>query len=77
MLVVPHLKKNLLFVRKFIYDNSCIFEFTSFDFAIKDQNLKIIARGHKKGQLYALDGVIHEPFECIRKEGASSKVWRQ
>ena len=77
MLVVPHLKKNLLSVGKFTSDNSCTFESTFFDFVVKDQNQKIIARGHKKGQLYALDGVIHEPFECIRKEGASSKVWRQ
>ena len=77
VLVVPHLKKNLVSVRKFIYDNSCIFEFTSSDFAIKDQNLKIIARGHKRGQLYALDGVIHQALSDIRKWGTLSTVWHQ
>ena len=75
MLVVPHLKKNLLSVGKSTSDNSCTSEFTSFDFVVKGQNKKIIERGYKKGQLHALDGVIHEPLSVIRKECASSTVW--
>ena len=38
VLVVPHLKKNLLSVGKFTFDNSCTFEFTSSDFVFEDQN---------------------------------------
>lgn len=37
VLVVTHLKKNLLSVGKFTSDNSCTFECTSFDFVVKDQ----------------------------------------
>ena len=33
--------------------------------------------GHKRRQLYALDGVIHEALSAIRKWGASSTVWHQ
>nr|CAN64533.1 hypothetical protein VITISV_035920 [Vitis vinifera] len=44
MLVVPHLKKNLLSVGKSTSDNSCTSEFTSFDFVVKGQNKKIIER---------------------------------
>ena len=77
VLVVPELKKNLLSVGKFTSDNSCIFEFTSSGFVVKDRNQRTIARGHKKGQLYALDGIFHEAFSAIRKGGSTSSVWHQ
>ncbi|TXG67661.1 hypothetical protein EZV62_008936 [Acer yangbiense] len=70
VLIVPELKKNLLFVGKFTSDNSCTFEFTSSDFVVKDRNQRIIARGHKKGQLYALDDIFHEALSAIRKGGS-------
>ncbi|KAF7827414.1 putative copia-type protein [Senna tora] len=54
VLVVHDLKKNLLSVGKFTSDHHCTFEFTSAGFIIKDQNQKMIARGHKQGQLYTL-----------------------
>ena len=77
VLVVPNLKKNLLSVKKFTSDNSCTFEFTSSGFIVKDQNQTIITRGHKKGQLYALDGIFHKALSAIRKGGSSSSIWHQ
>ena len=48
VLVVPKLKKNLLSVSQFFTtNNSCVFEFSSNGFVIKDQNQKILAKGHK------------------------------
>ena len=77
VLVVPELKKNLLSVGKFTSDNHCIFEFTSSGFMIKDQNQRMIAREHKKGQLYTLDGGYEAALSAIRKGGFPSTVWHQ
>ena len=66
--VVPYLKKNLLSVGKFTSDNSCTFKFPFSNFVVNDQNQKIIVKGHKMRQLYALNGVIHEALSAIRKE---------
>ncbi|GKU95007.1 hypothetical protein SLEP1_g8425 [Rubroshorea leprosula] len=56
VLVVSNLKKNLLSVSKFTKENPCIFEFSSNGFVIKDQATQaVLARGTKKGQLYALE----------------------
>lgn len=76
VLVVPDLKKNLLSVGKFVSDNQCIFELTSAGFVIKDQSQKMIARGHKKEQLYTLDGGYQEALSAIRG-GSPSTVWHQ
>ncbi|MCH98428.1 hypothetical protein A2U01_0019430, partial [Trifolium medium] len=72
VLVVPDLKNNLLSVGKFVSDNHCSFEFTSSGFVIKDQNQRMIARGHKKGQLYTLEGDCQEALSAIR--GGSSST---
>lgn len=77
VLVVPNLKKNLLFVGKFTSDNLCTFEFTSSGFFIKYQTKRTIARGHKRGQLYALDDNKQEVLSAIRKGGSSSSIWHQ
>lgn len=76
VLVVPDLKKNLLSVGKFASDNHCSFEFTSSGFIIKDQNQRMIARGHKKGHLYTLEGDYQEALSAIRG-GSPSTVWHQ
>lgn len=76
VLVVPELKKNLLSVGNFASDNHCSFEFTHFGFIIKDQNQRMIAKGHKKGQLYTLGGSYHEALSAIRG-GSPSTVWHQ
>ncbi|TXG61102.1 hypothetical protein EZV62_012465 [Acer yangbiense] len=77
VLVVSELKKNLLSIGKCTTDNSCIFELTSSDFVVKDQTKRVITRGHKKGQLYALDGVFHEALSAIRSGDTSSSIWHQ
>ena len=76
MLVDLELKKNMLSVGKFTSENICTFEFTSSGLVVKDQNQETIVRGHKKGQLYALDGTFQEALSAIRK-GGSSTIWHQ
>lgn len=77
ILVVTELKKNLLSVGQFISDTPCTFEFTSFGFLVKDPNHKIIAKGHKQGQLYTLDNDFYQAYNTIRREHATSSVWHQ
>ena len=55
VLVVPKLRKNLLSVSQLTHDNVSLFAFDANGFVIKDQNQRTLAKGHKKGQLYALD----------------------
>ena len=73
VLVVPKLKKNLLSVSQLIDDNSCTFEFNKNGFVIKDQTHQILAKGHKKGSLYALEGGKIEALATVKE--ASSEVW--
>lgn len=47
VLVVPLLKKNLLFAGKLTNDYPCMFEFTFSNFVIKDQQKRILVQGHK------------------------------
>jgi hypothetical protein len=49
VLVVLDIKKNLISVTKLTKDNSCLFEFHSYGFKIKDQTTgAILAAGHRK-----------------------------
>jgi hypothetical protein len=70
---VPKLKKNLLSVSQLINDNSCTFEFNTNGFVIKDQAHQILAKGHKKGSLYALEGGKIEALTVVKE--APSEVW--
>lgn len=57
VLLVPQIKKVLLFVSKLTSDFSLIFEFDGNGFLIKDKSTnKVVAKGSKRGGLYALDG---------------------
>ena len=49
VLVVPNLKKNLLFIGMFTSNNHCYFEFTLFGLIVKNQNQRTIVRGNKRG----------------------------
>lgn len=69
------MEKNLLSVSKFIDDNSCIFEFNSHGFVTKDQNQQMIAKGHRKGNFYALDGGVREALSAVKTKSASSDIW--
>lgn len=59
VVVVPKLKKNLLSVID-LHLIIIVFEFTSSGFVIKDQQQRIVVKGHRKGHLYALQEVDHE-----------------
>nr|CAN83340.1 hypothetical protein VITISV_021483 [Vitis vinifera] len=50
----PEIKKNLLSIGQLTSDNPCFIEFSSTGFVIKDQLQQVLARGTKKGGLYAL-----------------------
>jgi hypothetical protein len=73
ILVVPNLKKNLLSVSQLTNDNDCIFEFNSDGFVIKDRKQRILAEGHKQGNLYALKGGNFEALSTFTE--ASSEIW--
>ena len=64
-------------VGKFTSDNACAFKFISSTFIVKNQNKRVIAKGLKRGQLYALDGVPHEALSAISKGGSASSIWHQ
>ena len=79
VLVVPDIKKNLISVTKLTKDNSCLFEFHSFGFKIKDQTTgTILAMGHRKGGLYALEemGAL-EALVAIKSGKAPVDLWQQ
>ncbi|KAI3458706.1 hypothetical protein Pfo_015369 [Paulownia fortunei] len=56
VLVVPKIKKNLLSINKLVDDNFCTITFDSNKFVIKDQKNQILVKGHREGDLYALEG---------------------
>ena len=57
MLLVPDIKKDLIFVSKLTFDLLLKFEFDGDGFVIKDRlTNRIVARGTKKDGLYALGG---------------------
>lgn len=47
--------KNLLSVSKLAKDNDCVITFSTDNFVVKNKQGEILAKGHKKGGLYALD----------------------
>ncbi|KAK2981324.1 hypothetical protein RJ640_007025 [Escallonia rubra] len=55
VLVVPDIKKNLLFVSQLTQDYPCYFEFAKYGFSIKDQKTnQVLALGTRQGGLYGL-----------------------
>ncbi|GKU95409.1 hypothetical protein SLEP1_g8773 [Rubroshorea leprosula] len=77
VLVVPELKKNLLFVSKFTDENPCVFEFSSNGFVIKDQVTQaVVAKGIRKGQLYALEEEEKHALAAISNK-ATDSIWHQ
>ncbi|GKV27558.1 hypothetical protein SLEP1_g36720 [Rubroshorea leprosula] len=77
VLVVPELKKNLISVSKFTDENPCIFEFSSDGFVIKDQVTQVVlAKGTRKGQLYALEEGEKHALAAISNK-ATDSIWHQ
>ena len=76
-MVVPEIKKNLLSIGQLTSDNACSIEFSSTGFVIKDQLQQVLARGTKKGGLYALEENVIQAMTVTRSSKASSEVWHQ
>ena len=76
-MVVLEIKKNLLSIGQFTSNNPCSIEFSSIGFFIKDQLQKGLAKGTKKGSLYALEENVIQAMTVTRSSKASSEVWHQ
>ena len=77
VLVVPNLKKNLLSIGKLTIDNQCSFEFDSHGFVVKDKDNKVLAKGLRKGNLYALKENKEAALSAIRGTTTNLSIWHQ
>lgn len=75
VLIVPHIKKNLIYVGQLTGDNFCCKTFSVNDFVVENEQRNIIPRGQKKGGLYALEDIKQEALTAINR--ASQNVWHQ
>ncbi|KAH9689512.1 retrovirus-related pol polyprotein from transposon RE1 [Citrus sinensis] len=73
----PGLKKNLLSVGQLTHDNSCIIEFSSNKFVVKDYQGNILAKGTKTKGLYALDEGHHAALYLSEGRKAPYNIWHQ
>lgn len=73
MLVVPKLKKQLS-TGQLITDAKCTVEFNFHGFVVKNQEKYVLAKGHKRGNLYALDESKEVTFSAIGEEAANLDV---
>lgn len=74
---VPDIKKNLISVSQLTENNSCIFEFSSEKFLIKDRRTGwILATGSRMGGLYALDKGL-QALVALKFGKAPEGVWHQ
>jgi hypothetical protein len=76
VLLVPELKKNLLYVSQFTDDYPCKVEFSNVDVVIKDKETQnIMIQGSRRGNLYALDDSQPMAFFSNRHQSASERIW--
>ncbi|GKF83273.1 hypothetical protein Tco_0244929, partial [Tanacetum coccineum] len=53
VLIIPHIVKNLIYVRQFVRDNNCTVEFDAFGFSVKDfMARRVLLRSDSTGDLY-------------------------
>ena len=77
VLLVPNMKKNLISISQLTDDLSCLVEFSSKGFLIKDlKTRKILALGTKQGGLYILNDC-HEALFSTRFKTTSETVWHK
>ncbi|KAF8389828.1 hypothetical protein HHK36_024347 [Tetracentron sinense] len=79
ILVVPSITKNLLSVGQLTDEYSCLFEFTSNGFVIKDQKSgRILAKVTRDGGLYSLAGnTTNQALYSSRQQKTSEDLWHQ
>jgi len=76
--VVPNLKKNLIYVSKFVKDNACSLKFTDEGFIVKDKRTKtILEKGNMRHNMYTLEGNLHESLTATKAEKNSDSIWHQ
>ncbi|OIT28917.1 hypothetical protein A4A49_65065, partial [Nicotiana attenuata] len=76
VLVVPKLKKNLLSVSKITRDNCCSIEFDESSFVVKDKRTgKLMAKGAKRGEIYALKVDNLLALSATQTRRSSSDIW--
>ncbi|GMY21931.1 Zinc finger, CCCH-type [Fagus crenata] len=77
VLLVPNMKKNLISISQLTDDLSCLVEFSSKGFLIKDlKTRKILALGTTQGGLYILNDC-HEALFSTRFRTTSEAVWHK
>ena len=64
----------MLSIGQLTADNPCSIEFSSTGFVINDQLQQVLARGTKKGGLYALEENVIQAMIVTRFSKASSEV---
>ncbi|KAM2315364.1 hypothetical protein ACFX1S_028273 [Malus domestica] len=77
VLYVPAIKKNLLSLRRFCYDNHCFFEMDDRSFRVKDKKTgQLLLIGHNYGELYYIRATPHvTPKLVFYGERTTSDVW--
>lgn len=77
VLYVPAIKKNLLSIRRFCYDNNCCFETDDICFRVKDKTTgQILLIGHNYGDLYYIRAASHvTPKLVFYGERTTRDVW--
>jgi hypothetical protein len=79
VLVVPHLVKNLISIRRFTIDNFCSIEFDPFGFSIKDLRTRaVIIRCNSQGDLYVFpSSVPHHSAHGFLATSTNTELWHR
>jgi hypothetical protein len=78
VLLVPHLIRNLLSIRKFTRDNNCSVEFDALGFSVKDpKTRRVIPRCNTDGDLYTFPGTPRRTPPTAMLATTSAELWHQ
>ncbi|GJT58366.1 ribonuclease H-like domain-containing protein [Tanacetum coccineum] len=74
VLIIPHIVKNLIFVRQFVRDNNCTTEFDAFGFSVKDfMTRRVLLRCDSTGDLCPVTTPSAIPYAFL----VSQHMWHQ
>ncbi|GJS70181.1 hypothetical protein Tco_0703022 [Tanacetum coccineum] len=74
VLIIPHIVKNLIYVRQFVRDNNCTIEFDAFGFSVKDfLTRRVLFRCDNTGDLYPVTSPSPIPHAFL----VSQHTWHQ